>query len=282
MIKIGKVQILEILRTTSIGVYLNSSDTGSKEDDILLPKKQVPEEAKIGDKIEVFVYRDSEDRLIATTNIPKLILNQIGLLKAVDITKIGAFMDWGLEKDLFLPYKEQTVKVVKDESYLVGLYLDKSQRLCATMKIHQFLKPCSEYNVGDNVTGIIYNIKPDLGALVAVEFKYYGLIPCKELYGKYKYGDEINARIIEVKEDGKLNLSLRQPSYLQIDIDAEFIFNKLLEAGDELPYNDKTEKDEIKEVFNMSKSSFKRALGRLFKEKKIEFTQTGIKKCERG
>lgn len=278
MIKIGEIQMLEVLRSTSVGVFLNTVDKTSE--DVLLPKKQVPEGIEIGDQIEVFIYRDSEDRIIATTRMPKLTLGKIALLRAVDVNGIGAFMDWGLEKDLFLPHKEQTIKVIKEKQYLVSLYLDKSNRLCATMDIYKLLQNGSVYKVGDKVTGILYSIKKDFGAFVAVDNKYHGLISNKEFYGNYECGDEVTARVIKIREDGKLDLSIRQPAYIQIDADAQTILQKLEYNNGTLDLNDSSSPEQIKNQLNMSKNEFKKALGRLLKDKKIEFTTTGIKKIQ--
>ncbi len=279
MIKIGEMQTLIILRKTSIGVYLKD-ETDEDNTGVLLPKKQVPLDTEVGNKIDVFIYKDSEDRIIATTKVPKIKLGQIEMLEVVDTNKIGAFLDWGLEKDLFLPYKEQTMKVIKGKKYLVSLYIDKSQRLCASMKIYRFLKSDSNYKVNDKVTGILYSIKKDYGAFIAVDNKYHGLIANKEFYGNYKYGDKLQARVISITQDGKLNLSVRQPSYMQIDIDAQIILNKL-ENCDEIYLNDSSSPEEIKKQLDMSKNSFKKALGKLLKNKQIEFTQNGIKKYKK-
>lgn len=277
MIKIGEIQTLKLLRKTTVGAFLNNEASETNED-VLLPKKQVPEDLEVGDKIEVFIYRDSEDRIIATTRTPKLVMGQVALLKAVDITGIGAFMDWGLEKDLFMPHKEQTTKIIKGKEYLVSLYLDKSQRLCATMDIYKLLDNNSNYNIGDKVTGILYSIKKNFGAFVAVDNKYHGLISNKEYYGNYQCGDTIEARVIKIRQDGKLDLSIRQPSYIQMDTDAQTILTELELQGGEIYLNDSSSPEEIKEIFSMSKNSFKKAIGKLFKEKKIEFTDRGIKK----
>lgn len=279
MIKIGETQTLIILRETSIGVYLKD-ETDEDNTGVLLPKKQVPLDAEVGNKIDVFIYKDSEDRIIATTKVPKIKLGQIEMLEVVDTNKIGAFLDWGLEKDLFLPYKEQTMKVIKGKKYLVSLYIDKSQRLCASMKIYRFLKSDSDYKVNDKVTGILYSIKKDYGAFVAVDNKYHGLIANKEFYGNYKYGDKLQARVISITQDGKLNLSVRQPSYMQIDIDAQIILDKL-KNYDEIYLNDSSSPEEIKKQLGMSKNSFKKALGKLLKNRQIEFTQNGIKKYKK-
>ncbi|MCF6463625.1 CvfB family protein [Clostridium sp. Cult1] len=277
MIEIGEIQKLEIKRKTSVGVYLNSKGSRKEDKDVLLPNKEVPKGANIGDEIEVFIYRDSKERLIATTRKPKVTLGEIGLLKVVDITKIGAFLDWGLEKDLFLPFKEQTMKLEKGRKYLIGLYLDKSDRLCGTMKIKDFLKNDSPYRENDWVKGTIYSINKEIGAFVAVDNKYEGLIPKNELIGVYVPGEEVNLRVINVKEDGKLDLSLRDKSYMEIDKDAELILNKAKENGGILLLNDYSSPKEIRNELNISKSAFKKAVGRLLKEGKIEFVEKGIK-----
>ena len=277
MIEIGEIQKLEIKRKTSVGVYLNSKGSRKEDKDVLLPNKEVPKGANIGDEIEVFIYRDSKERLIATTRKPKVTLGEIGLLKVVDITKIGAFLDWGLEKDIFLPFKEQTMKLEKGRKYLIGLYLDKSDRLCGTMKIKDFLKNDSPYRENDWVKGTIYSINKEIGAFVAVDNKYEGLIPKNELIGVYVPGEEVNLRVINVKEDGKLDLSLRDKSYMEIDKDAELILNKAKENGGILLLNDYSSPKEIRNELNISKSAFKKAVGRLLKEGKIEFIEKGIK-----
>ena len=277
MIFLGEIQKLKVKRSTSFGVYLTDLEGKNRNEEILLPKKEVPKDLKVGDTVEVFIYRDSEDRLIATTRRPKVTLGEIGLLKVKDITKIGAFLDWGLEKDLFLPFKEQTMKLEKGKKYLVGLYIDKSDRLCATMKIRDFLRTDSPYKENDWVKGTIYSINEDMGAFVAVDNKYHGMIPKKELIGVYVPGEEVELRVTKVKEDGRLDLSLRDKSYLQIDKDAEKILEKAKERGGFLPLNDNSPPQEIKKQLNMSKSAFKKAVGRLLKEKKISFEKNGIK-----
>lgn len=277
MINIGEIQKLEVKRNTSVGLFLNTKNSRKKDEDILLPKKEIPKDTKIGDEIDVFIYRDSKERLIATTKIPKVTLGEIGLLKVVDITKIGAFLDWGLEKDLFLPFKEQTMKLEKGRKYLIGLYLDKSDRLCGTMRIKDFLRSDSPYKENDWVQGTIYSINDEIGAFVAVDNKYEGLIPKKELIGIYTPGEEVNLRVTNVKEDGKLDLSLRDKSYMEIDKDAEMILNKAERNGGVLLLNDYSSPKEIRKELNISKSAFKKAVGRLLKEGKIEFIEGGIK-----
>lgn len=273
VIRLGEMQRLKVKRKTSVGVYLGD-DVGQ---DVLLPKKEVPEDIEIGDTLEVFIYRDSDDRLVATTKRPKITLGEIGLLKVVDITKIGAFLDWGLDKDLFLPFKEQTMKLRKGNKYLVGLYIDKSNRLCATMRIKSFLRMDSPYKENDWVKGTIYSIDDEIGAFVAVDNKYEGLIPKREMVGFFMPGDEVKLRVMKVKEDGKLDLSPKDKIYIQIDKDAEVILNKMKKNGGTLPLNDDTPPEVIRRELNMSKSAFKRAVGKLLKEGKIKFTDKGIK-----
>ncbi len=275
MIKLGKVQKLKIKRFTSIGAYLNIDE--ESDDDILLPKSQIPESLNVGDTIEVMVYNDSKDRIIATTNRSKLQVGEMGHLMVVSQTKIGSFLDWGLEKDLFLPFSETVGSIEKGKTYLVGVYLDKSQRICATMKIKDMLSMESPYKENDKVSGTIYSINRDIGAFVAVDDKYDGLIPKKELLGAYEVGDTIEARVSKVKDDGKLDLSLRDRSYVQMDEDSKVILAKLKEQSGFLPLNDNSSPDEIKKQLHMSKSGFKRAIGRLYKEGIIEIKDNGIK-----
>lgn len=277
MIELGRMQKLEVKRITSVGVFLNVENSKRADADVLLPKKEVPENTEIGDTIEVFIYRDFQDRLIATVRRPKVVLGEIGLLKVVDITKIGAFLDWGLEKDLFLPFKEQSMKLEKGREYLIALYIDKSDRLCGTMKIKDFLESDAPYKEGDWVKGTIYSINEEFGAFVAVDNKYEGLIPKKELLGVYVPGEEVDLRITHIKPDGKLDLSLRDKFYIEIEDDAEFILNKIGGKGGVLMLNDNSSPKAIKKELNMSKSAFKRAIGKLLKEGKIEFIEGGIK-----
>jgi len=273
MIRLGEIQTLVVNRMSPIGVYLGPNDSA---EEVLLPTKQVPSGTKEMDEIEVFIYRDSEDRMIATTKTPKLVLDQVAPLKVKQVLEIGAFLDWGLPKDLLLPYKEQVVKVIEGQEYMVGLYVDKSHRLCATMRIYDFLRTDSPYQKDDRVQGIIYSMTNDLGALIAVDQKYNALIPKAELYGDYTEGDIIEARVTRVRDDGKLDLSLREESHIQIKTDAEFILQLLEQGGGMLPLNDKSSPEQIKVQLNMSKGAFKKAVGKLLKDRRIQFTPEGI------
>ena len=263
--RLGEKQVLTVVKTVDFGVYL-----GSDEERVLLPKKQVPDGVEPGDPVEVFLYKDSSDRMIATTNEPKITLGGLAVLDVVDVGRIGAFLDWGLEKDLLLPYKEQTVKVEKGDRCLVSLYIDKSGRLCATMKISQMLRTDSPYRKDDVVHGTVYGVSREYGVFVAVDNKYSARIPQKDVYGKMYPGQEIEARVAGVKADGKLDLSLRHKIPEQIDADAEMIMGRLEKNSGELGFTDKADPERIRDEFGMSKAAFKRAVGRLLKEGRIK------------
>lgn len=274
--KLGEKQTLTVIKTVDFGVYLAEH----QEDDarVLLPAKQVPEGTKLHDKLEVFLYKDSKDRLIATTREPKLTIGSFALLKVAQITKIGAFLDWGLEKDLLLPYKEQLRKVKEGEEVLVTLYIDKSNRLCATMEgIYHLLSTDSPYQKGDTVKGRIYEFSKNFGTFVAVDDKYSALIPPFENTTTLKIGDVIEAKVTNVKEDGKLDLTIREKAYVQMNSDAEEVLKLITEYGGVLPFNDKVSPEIIKREAHMSKNAFKRAVGHLYKERLIEFTEKGIR-----
>ena len=274
MIEIGKFHHLEVVREAKQGLYLN--DRLQTEKDILLPQYQLSEDIKLGDKLEVFVYRDSEDRKVATFKKPRLILGEMSVLEVVSVNHIGAFLDWGLERDLFLPFSQQTEKVKKGNKYLVAMYIDKSDRLCATMKIYDLLIGQAPYKEQDEVTGTIYGIKEAYGAFVAVDNKYHGLIPVRELYGQYQVGKTVKLRVTKVRMDGKLELSMRKLVHLQMEEDAGLIMKVLEEHNGRLQLHDKSSPEEIKKKLGMSKAGFKRAIGRLMKEGAIEIKEDGI------
>lgn len=276
MIELGKIQTLTVQRMKEFGVYLG--ETLTDEQSVLLPKKHVPEGTKVGDEIQVFIYKDSEDRLIATTGTPKLQVGEVAVLQVKDVAKIGAFLDMGLEKDLLLPFKEQNHKVRQGEQCLVALYIDKSKRLAATMNVYSYMSAESPYKKDDRVTGTIYEINENLGAFVAVDNRYYGLIPKKELYGDFRLGDQVEARVIKVRDDGKLDLSPREKAYMQMDTDAALVLKVIDEFDGVLPFNDKAKPETIMREFQMSKNAFKRAVGRLLKEGKIRITEKTIER----
>lgn len=276
MIELGRIQTLVVQREKEFGVYLG--ETAQEKHSVLLPGKQVPEGTKVGDELEVFVYKDSEDRLIATTKKPLLQLGEAAVLTVRDVAKIGAFLDMGLEKDLLLPFKEQNHRVRQGEQCLVALYIDKSKRLAATMNVYSYMSAESPYQKDDMVKGTVYELNEELGAFVAVDNRYFGLIPKKELYGDIHLGDSIDARVIRVREDGKLDLSPRQKAYMQMDADAELVMKVIEEFDGVLPFNDKARPETIMREFKLSKNAFKRAVGKLLKENKIRITEKTIER----
>ena len=277
MIRLGEKQTLYVVKKVEFGVYL-SPEKGNQEEKVLLPIKQAPQDSNPGDALEVFVYRDSEDRLIATVREPKLVMGQVAELTVVQLGKIGAFLDWGLEKDLFLPFKQQRGSVKEGDQVLVSLYIDKSSRLCATMNVYENLRTDSPYGVEDTVTGRVYEISDNFGAFVAVDNLYSGLIPKRELYGRVGLGDEVRARVVQVREDGKLTLSIRDKASLQMDVDAQEILALIDSYDGVLPFTDKSAPEVITHETGMSKNEFKRAVGRLLKEGKIEIGEKSIRR----
>ena len=274
--QLGKKQLLTVVKIVDFGIYL--ADPDDPEDRVLLPKKHVRAGVRPWDQMEVFLYKDSRDRPIATTAEPLLTLGDVGRLKVKEVSRIGAFLDWGLEKDLFLPFRQQTRKVRAGEECLVALYIDKSGRLCATMNVYEYLRTDSPYGPDDHVTGTVYQISENFGAFVAVDDLYSGLVPKKEFYDQAKIGDRVEARVTGVKADGKLDLSLREKTYLQIDEDAEQVMKAIEEFGGVLPFSDKASPEVIKRELSMSKNAFKRAVGRLLKEGRVEITDKSIRK----
>ena len=275
MIELGKWQTLKVVRSKDFGIYL-AQKQGDK-DAVLLPRKQVPEGLKAGGELEVFVYLDSSDRPIATVHQPLITLGKLARLKVASVGNIGAFMDWGLEKDILLPFKEMEGKVKKDKTYLVYMYLDKSSRPCETMKIYDYLESSSPYEKGDYVEGYIYQFNEKLGAFVAVEDRYQGMIPKQELTRRIQVGDAIKLRVSGVREDGKLILSMNQLAYQQMEEDSRMVYDMILSYDGMLPFTDKADPELIKRELGLSKNAFKRAVGRLLKEGKIEIQETGIK-----
>ena len=271
MIELGKKQTLFIVKSVEFGVYLAEDMHADTKHQVLLPAKQVPAGKKDGDKIEVFIYKDSQDRLIATTNEPKLTVGEVGLLKVKQVTKIGAFLDWGLEKDLLLPYHEQTTRIFEGQECLVAVYVDKSSRLCATMKVYPYLSKETPYKEGDQVKGRVYQISENFGVFVAVDNKYTALIPAREAKGKYRPGTVLDLRVTRVKD-----VSDRQEAYLQISEDAESVLGIIEEFAGVLPFDDKASPEVIRREFGLSKNAFKRAVGHLLKEGKIQIKDRRI------
>jgi predicted RNA-binding protein (virulence factor B family) len=280
MLLLGEKQELTVVKTVAFGVYL--SDEPGSEERVLLPKKEVPEGTAAGSRLTVFLYRDSSDRLIATMREPAVTLGHTAVLKVREISKIGAFLDWGLEKDLLLPFREQTAKLYPGDECLAALYIDKTGRLCATMKVYHYLQSQSPYQIGDEVEGRVYEVSQNFGAFVAVDDKYTALIPAREVPTEVKPGNRIRARVTGVKEDGKLDLSIRDKAYLQMDEDAEYIMQVIDEYDGVLPFDDRVSPEIIKREFGLSKNAFKRAVGRLLKQGRIEISEKKIRKIQQA
>jgi len=277
MIQVGRFHTLPIATFVPFGVYLDVG-TGYEEDNILLPKKEVPPDAQKGDELKVFIYRDSEDRLIATCRTPLAQVGDVALLRVVQNTDVGAFLDWGLEKDLFLPFNEQKYRVEEGKRYLVALYLDKRNRVCATMNVNKYLRTDSPYQKNDVVSGTVYLVKPEFGAFVAVENRYAGMIPNQELFSPVRRGMQFkDLRVTRVREDGQLDLSLRKLAYQQMQDDADWLLEVLQANQGVLPLHDKSHPGAIKHHLHLSKNAFKRAVGQLLKAGKIEQFDGGIR-----
>lgn len=269
IIQVGKINQLKVANMASFGVYLDA-ETGNRTDNVLLPGNQCPETVQEGDVFDVFIYHDSEDRLIATTQKPLAQVGELAYLKVTAKTQIGAFLNFGLERGLFLPFREQKYPIEVDKSYLVYVYLDKSGRITCTTNIYNFLRADSAYQKNDIVMGTVYQINPEIGIFIAVDNQYLGLIPRTENFSELKWGDRVQARVIRVREDGKLDLSPRGLSYEQMNVDAELLINAMNENQGVLPLNEKARPEDIERVFHMSKAAFKRAVGSLLKKGRIK------------
>ncbi len=276
MLQLGKRQELTVVKRMKFGVYL--AEGKDAEERVLLPVKEVPDETEIGDRMEVFLYLDSKDRMIATRREPYAELGGIAVMEVKEVSNIGAFLDWGLEKDLLLPFKEQSRRVAQGEKVLAAVYLDKSRRFCATMNVYEYLETDSPYQKDDRVTGTIYETEGNFGVFVAVDNRYSGLIPKREAAGSYRIGDTIQVRVTAVKPDGKLDLSPNERVEVQMDKDAELVMKVIEEYEGVLPFGEKVSPEIIKREFGISKAAFKRAVGRLYKQGRIQIMENRIKK----
>ena len=272
MIEIGKYNTLKIERDTQVGLYL----TDGKED-ILLPNKYVPREFEIGEEIIVFVYLDHEERPVATTLEPYIYLNEFALLRVNYTNKFGAFLDWGLEKDLFVPFREQARPMEKGKRYLVYMYIDeKSNRLVGTSKINQFLSNESlTVEKGEEVDLIISHIT-DMGINVIINEQHKGLMYKDEVYEDLRTGDRMKGYIKTIRPDNKIDVSLQKEGFENIEPNAEKILDELRASRGFLRLNDDSHPEDIKTVLKMSKKTFKKAIGTLYKQKLIEIKEDGI------
>jgi predicted RNA-binding protein (virulence factor B family) len=273
MIKLGEYNTLEILRDTEPGLFLGDGD----DNEVLLPNRYVPEVFEIGDKIEVFVYLDNEERPVATTDSPYITRGDFALLRCNEVTNFGAFLDWGLVKELFCPFKEQAFKMKAGGWYLVHCYLDEeTERLVASSKTNQFLDN-KELTVSQfDEIDLIVSHPSDIGMNVIVNKTHLGLVFNDDIYKDISVGDRLKGIVKKIRPDNKLDILLNQIGYRNIEPNAEHILNELHDNGGFLPLHDKSDPDQIKTMVQMSKKSFKKAIGSLYKERQIEIKDDGI------
>ncbi|MEG2246374.1 MAG: S1-like domain-containing RNA-binding protein [Peptostreptococcaceae bacterium] len=278
MIKIGDFNKLTIARKAEFGFFLDAQ-TGNTKDDIFMHRKFTNYEVLIpGDEVNVFVYRDSKDKLAATLNAPLAKINEVGYFEVVDATNIGYFINIGLEKDILVPFSSKHYDIKKGGKYLFYLYLDKSDRIAATTKVDEYLTTDHEYNIGDNVKGVVYGFQTNDSAMICVDNKYAGVILNNEYFTKLNIGDELNLNVIKIYEDGKLGLTPRQGREQELNELEEKIINHLNNASRGfMPYNDKSDPADIASVFNCSKKNFKRTLGVLMKKGLITQDEDGTR-----
>ncbi len=274
MLALGVYNTLEILRDREPGIFLGDE----QGNEVLLPNKYVPEEFEIGDKIKVFVYLDSSERVVATTLEPYATVNSFAYLKCTSVSEIGAFLDWGLEKDLFVPFKEQTNKMKVGNWYLVYVYLDEeTNRLAASSKTNRFLDNSLVLLSSYDEVDLIASHPSPHGWNMIVNQKHLGLVYSDEIFQKITPGDQIKGYVKKVRPDGKIDLTLQRHGYRGIEPNAQQILKELEASGGFIDLNDKSDPDDIKEVFQLSKKSFKRAIGSLYKARKIDIEKDGIR-----
>ncbi len=276
MMKVGDYNTLKVLRAVDFGVYLDDGIEG-----ILLPKRFMPEGLSVGDEVKVFVYHDSEGRLLATTQQPKGVVGDIVKLKAVTVTNQGAFLDWGLMKDIFVPKSKQLSGMREGAEYLVKIYIDEQTgRVAATEKIEPFL---SNENLTvkekDMVDLVVYR-RTDIGYLVIINNKHTGVLHFNEIFQSIGAGDKMKAFIKTIRPENKIDVVIGKPGYERVEDEASKILRLLQENNGYLPYHDKSDPEEIYSFFAMSKKAFKMATGNLYKQQKITFTKTGLKLVE--
>jgi predicted RNA-binding protein (virulence factor B family) len=276
MIRIGEYNTMKVSKELAFGLYLDDGKEG-----ILLPKRFVPKGAKIGDELNVFLYHDGEDRIIATTQHPKGILDDIVLLRVISTTPQGAFLDWGLMKDIFVPKSQQLTKMLPNGDYLVKIYLDeRTGRLAASEKIDHFLSNEDlKVKEKDAVDLVVYR-KTDIGYLMIINNKHTGVLHFSDVFRDIKTGDKFKGFVKNILPENKIDVAIGKPGYERVEDETEKVLRLLKEYSGYLPYHDKSAPEEIYSFFGMSKKTFKMTTGNLYKQRKIEFTQTGIKLIE--
>ena len=274
MIAIGLMNELEVVKTVDFGVYLDGGEKG----EILMPKRYVPENCQAGDLVEVFIYLDSEDRLVAVTDKPRAMVGEFALMTVVSVTPVGAFMDWGLPKDLLVPFREQQVPMEEGQSYLVFVYLDdETQRIAGSSRLDKFVDNLPvDYEPEEEVDLIIAG-KTDLGYKAIIDNSHWGLLFKNEVFTPLKTGDRLKGYIKNIRPDEKIDLVLQKPGYEKIDSIAQGVLDRLKAAGNFLPANDKTDPAEISTLFGISKKNFKKAIGALYKQRLITIEPDGIR-----
>ena len=273
MIKIGKTNNLKVVKKVDFGLYLDGGESG----EILLPKRYVDESMEVGDELDVFIYCDSEDRLVATTEKPLIEVGEFGLLKAVEVNRVGAFMEWGLQKDLLVPFREQSQEIRVGGSYVVYAFLDNAtKRIVGSTKLNKYVgNRIPRYSEGDTVD-ILAVHKTDLGYKVIVDNLFWGMIYNNDLFDPLSPGDRIPAYVKTVREDGKIDVTLRERGGERVFQLANRIMGYLRDAGGEMALSDSSSPDEIKAVLQCSKKDFKKALGYLYKKGKILIADGGV------
>ena len=265
-IKLGEYNLLEVVKEVDFGVYLDGSEDG----EILLPTRYVPKGCKPGDILNVFIYLDMDERLIATTLQPYVKVGEFACLEVAWVNQYGAFLDWGLMKDLFVPFREQKMKMVKGNSYVVHVHLDEdSYRIVASAKVEKYLsKDMPEYNQGDEVEVLVWQ-KTDLGFKVIVDNKFGGMIFRNEIFTDVRAGMKMQAYIKQVRSDGKIDLELQKDGVKRVEDFADTLLEYIRSNGGSIPFNDKTDADVIYSVFGVSKKTFKKAVGDLYKKRLV-------------
>ncbi len=273
---LGRTHTLKVVRQGPHGAFLalDATDEDPRAPTLLLPGADIPEGTVDGDLIEVFVYRDSEDRPIATTLIPKLELDEVAFLTVTDVTRIGAFVDWGLPKELLVPFGEQTRDLQPGDRHPIGLILDDSGRLAGTMRVRELLRETDEMTRGEWVHGEAFRNEPELGLFVILERRFLGLVPASEPH-RLTRGEAALFRVTNVSEDRKIELSLRKHVHEELDSDAEMILAKLSRPNAPL-IGDDTSPERIRSLFGISKKAFKRAVGRLLKQGDVKINDRGL------
>ncbi|MBC5607185.1 CvfB family protein [Bacteroides difficilis] len=272
-IELGKFNQLEVVKEVDFGVYLD----GGEEGEILLPTRYVPEDCKIGDILNVFLYLDMDERLIATTLTPFVQVGQFACLEVSWVNQYGAFLNWGLMKDLFVPFREQKMKMQVGRKYVVHAHLDEeSYRIVASAKVERYLsKDKPEYAAGEEVNILIWQ-KTDLGFKAIIDNKYSGLLYENEIFSSIETGMEMKAFVKQVREDGKVDLILQKPGFEKVDDFAKTLLDYIKEQGGRIHLNDKSPAEDIYDTFGVSKKTFKKGVGDLYKKRLIALHEDGI------